>query len=91
MEIKLKLREDYDVVELYQMLCTKRNLYVEDNYRHTDMIRLLDGNENNEVAKERLRSEKDSLRWNNEKIEFIENLIKQLEPIVDEVLGMLRK
>ena len=39
MEIKLQLKEDYDVVELYQILRTKRNLYEEDHYKHTGMIR----------------------------------------------------
>ena len=89
MEIKLQLKEDYEVVKLYQILRTKRNLYENENYKHIDMIRLLEGNENNEVAKGRLRHEKECLIWNNEEIEFIDNLMEQLEPIVDHVSGIM--
>ena len=82
-KLELNLNDEYDVVTLYQMLYNERKEYENDNYRHMDMIELLEGNNSNEKAKGRLRHEKDLLRSNNKKIEFIDNIINQLKPIVD--------
>lgn len=83
MEIKLNLAEEYDVVMLFQLLHNRKQDYVKDNYRHMDMISLLEGNDNNEKAQYRLEGERHSMRMNNDKIKFMDNLISQLEPLVD--------
>lgn len=83
MEIKLNLAEEYDVVTLFQLLGNEKTGYVIDNFKHMDMISLLEGNCNNEKARNRLEHERQCMRMNNEKITFIDNLINQLEPLVD--------
>ena len=83
MEIKLNLVEDYDVVLLFQILNNKKESHERANHEHVDMILLLEGNTNNERAMERLEAEKHCMRMNNEKIEFLNGLLNQLEPLVD--------
>ena len=83
MEIKLNLETEYDAVILYQMLWTKRASYESERSKHIDMIELLEGNDKNEKAKSRLDGEKHSKRLNDEKIEFLDNLLNQLKPVVD--------
>ena len=83
MEIKLNLVDEYDVVLLSQILHNKKTSVENSNHEHVDMIRLLEGNTNNERAMERLEAEKHSMRMNNERIEFLDGLLNQLEPLVD--------
>ena len=83
MEIKLNLVDGYDVVLLFQVLHNKKTSYEKANHEHVDMIRLLEGNTNNERAMDRLDGEKHSMRMNNERIEFLDGLLNQLEPLVD--------
>ncbi len=87
MEIKLKLEKGYDVVTLHRFLYNKRKDFENDNHRHVDMISLLEGNENNEKAIDRLRYEKDRLKDNNNYITFIDGILCQLEPLVDKQIG----
>lgn len=87
MEIKLKLEKGYDVVTLRRFLYNKRKDFENDNHRHVDMISLLEGNENNEKAIDRLRYEKDRLKDNNNYITFIDGILCQLEPLVDKQIG----
>lgn len=84
MELKINLEDKYDVVKLFQLLGNKKKEYVNDNYRHIEMIELLEGNDNNKKAQGRLEHEKHCMRMNNEHIEFIDRVMSQLEPIVDE-------
>ena len=83
MEIRLNLTEEYDVVSLFQLLKHERVKYINDNCKHMDMIKLLEGNDNNETAKHRLEHERHCLRMNYKKMDFINNLIDQLEPLVN--------
>ena len=83
MEIKLNLANEYDIVLLFQILHNEKTSVENSNYEHVDMIRLLEGNTNNERAMERLEADKHRMRMNNEKIEFLEGLLNQLEPLVD--------
>lgn len=83
MEIKLNLTKEYDVVTLFQLLGNEKTKYTNDNFKHMDMISLLEGNNDNEKAKCRLEHERHCMRLNNEKIKFIDNLMSQLEPLVD--------
>lgn len=83
MEIKLNLVDGYDVVLLSQILHNKKTSVENSNHEHVDMIRLLEGNTNNERAMERLEAEKHCMRMNNKKIEFLDGLLNQLEPLVD--------
>ena len=87
MEITLKLLEEFDVYELYLILYNKRKALHSDNNTHADMIRLLEGNDKNKEAKDRLRYEFDSVESNSKKIAIIDNLIKQLLPLVDKQLN----
>ena len=87
MEIKLKLEKEYDVVTLHQFLYNRKKDYENDNHRHVDMISILEGNENNEKAINRLRYEKDRLKDNNKYITFIDGILCQLEPLVDKQIG----
>lgn len=87
MELKLKLENEYDVVTLHRFLYNKRKDFENDSYRHMDMISFLEGNENNEKAINRLRHEKDLLRDNNKDIAFIDGILCQLEPLVDQQIG----
>ena len=87
MEIKLKLENEYDVVTLFQFLYNRKKDYENDNHRHVDMISILEGNTTNEKAIGRLRYEKDRMNDNNEKITFIDGILRQLEPLVDEQIG----
>ena len=87
MELKLKLENEYDVVTLFQFLYNRKKDYENDNHKHADMISLLEGNINNEKAIDRLRYEKDRIKDNNDKIAFIDGLLRQLEPLVDEQVG----
>ena len=83
MEIKLNLATEYDAVILYQMIWNERSRYESERNKHIDMIELLEGNDKNEKAKNRLKGEEHSKRLNDEKIEFLDNLLNQLKPIVD--------
>lgn len=83
MEIKLNLANEYDVVLLFQILHNKKTNHENSNHEHVDMIRLLEGNTNNERAMERLEAEKHRMRMNNDNIEFLDGLLNQLEPLVD--------
>lgn len=87
MEIKLKLENEYDVVTLHRFLYNKRKDFENDSYRHMDMISLLEGNENNEKAINKLRYEKDRLEDDNKYIAFIDGILRQLEPLVDKQIG----
>jgi hypothetical protein len=87
MELKLKLEKEYDVVPLFQFLYNKKKDCENDNHRHVDMISILEGNTNNKKAIDRLRYEKDRIKDNNDKIAFIDGLLRQLEPLVDKQLG----
>lgn len=87
MELKLNLAKEYDVVTLHRFLYNKRKEFENDNHRHMDMISLLEGNENNENAINRLRYEKDRLEDNNKYITFIDGILCQLEPLVDKQIG----
>ena len=87
MEIKLTLLKDYDVYELYRILSNERRRLEAENSKHTDMIRLLVGNENNEWAKSRLDGENCGMRINNGYIEIIDNITNQLKPLVHKVIG----
>lgn len=83
MEIKLKLSSKYDAVELHQLLGNEKIKYVNDNYRHLDMIELLEGS-NSEKGLSRLDAEKHSMRMNNKQIAFIDNIMSQLESYVEQ-------
>ena len=82
MEIKLNLTDSFDVVRLYQLLVNRKMEYEDDNHNHTDMISLLEGS-NTEKAKNRLDYENHCLKINNREVEFINNIIKQIEHFVD--------
>lgn len=83
MEIKLNLVDGYDVVSLFQILHNEKISVENSNHKHVDMIRLLEGNTNNKQAMERLEHEKHCMRMNNEKIEFLDGLLNQLDLLVD--------
>ena len=87
MEIKLNLLKENDVYELYRILGDEKSRLVQDNYKHIDMIKLLVGNYNNELAKEQLDCENHCVNINNNNIIIIDNIRDQLRPLVDKVVG----
>lgn len=88
MEIKLNLLEDYDAYKLFILLGNKKSALEQENCKHHDMIKLLVGNENNELAISRLESERNHIKRNNEDIQIIDNIRNQLKPLVEEVIGL---
>ena len=87
-EITLNLLDEFDVYELHLILYNKKKEITDDTYRRMDLIRLLEGNEKNEEAKNRLRHENDMITHNNDKIKIIDNLLEQLLPLVDRQIGL---
>ena len=87
MEIKLNLLKEYDVYELYRILGNEKSRLIKENCKHKEMIELLNGNENNECAKSRLDHENHCMGMNNDYIEIINNILNQLRPLVDKVVG----
>lgn len=79
MEIKLNLKNEGEVVDIYQILRNERTLQVGKSCDSQDMIELLKGNEGNVAAKNRLRCEQQLLQIYHKKIQFIDQLIAQLE------------
>lgn len=88
MEIKLNLLKEYDVYELYRILGNEKGRLLRENYKHNEMIELLNGNENNECAKGRLDHETHRKRMNIDIIEIIDNIMNQLRPLVDKAIGI---
>ena len=86
MIVDLNFKRSYDVYELFRLLNNEKTRLQHENCDHFDMIKLLEGNETNEKAKNRLGYEKDCVRKNNEHIEFLNGLLDQLEPMVDKCL-----
>ncbi len=87
MEIKLNLLDEYDVYELYRILGNEHRSLEQENYKHIDMIELLKGNENNELAMRRLEHENHCMRINCDYMKIIDNIRNQLEPLVDKVIN----
>ena len=88
MEIKLNLSSERDAYELFVILTNAKNKLEQENCAHKDMVKLLKGNETNDLAKARLEHENHCIRLNNEKIEIIDNFKIQLEPLVDKYLDL---
>ncbi len=87
MEIKLNLLDEYDVYELYRMLGNEYSRLKQENYKHIEMIDLLRGNENNELAMRRLEHENHCMGINCDYMNIIDNIRNQLEPLVDKAIN----
>ncbi len=87
MEIKLNLLEEYDVYELYRILGNEHRRLEQENYKHIEMIELLEGNEDNELAISRLDHENHCMEINNGYMQIIDNIRNQLRPLVDKVIN----
>lgn len=57
------------------------------NCKHKEMIALLDGNENNKLAKERLKHEINCLKDNEEQIKNFNHFIKKTELLINKIVG----
>jgi hypothetical protein len=87
-EIKLNLSSERDAYELFVILNNIKNELEQENCNHKDMVKLLEGNKTNDLAKVRLDHENLCIQLNDEKIEIIDNFRTQLEPMVDKYLGL---
>ena len=87
MELKLNVTNEWDIISLFRILRNQKDNYENSNYEHQDLINLLEGNVTNERAMRRLDSEKHIVRINKERIQCINNLLKQLEPLVQQYLN----
>ena len=87
MEIKLNLLEEYDVYELYRILGNEHSRLEQENYKHIEMINLLEGNEDNELAMGRLDHENHCMEINYNYMKIIDNIRNQLKPLVDKAIG----
>lgn len=87
MEITLNLLEEFDIYYLFIMLGNLKHEYEQENYKHIELVKLLEGNDKNEDAQSRLIYEKDCMRSNDEKIKILDNIREQLGPKVDKIIG----
>lgn len=86
-EVTFTLLNEFDIYHLFILLGNEINSYKNSNYKHLELIRLLEGNDNNVAAQEKLKFEKERIRDNNEQIKILDNIRIQLQSRVDKVIG----
>lgn len=68
-----------------------KTFVVQDNNNHREMIAMLDKDENNKLAKERLKHEIVNLEKNEEQLKCFSDFESQLELLIEKIISQLKK
>lgn len=85
--VNLSFSKAIDIYTLFIMLGSNKSKLEHENFKHEDMIKLLVGNESNSDAKRALSIANSEIAKNKEKIRMIDDIRKQINPVVDEVIN----
>lgn len=88
-ELKLKLENVEEIMDLMVFLEDKRKEFKRDNRERQNMIKLLkEDSKRNSFLDYRINHEKTCIEMNQEKINFVHRVNKQLEPFVKEYFNI---